>query len=288
MVAFGGPSMLGVSLSALLIGYLPGALIFRLPLARPELRARLSAEERCFWGVALSMAVSSVVGLGLAAAGGYSLERLLWINSGVSVGCVLFNRGRLRLPSGTPRVGMSALVPAGLAILALAVFFHVPPAEYIIGGRDPGVYLNEGIQIAQKGALIIDEPLVASIPETYRHLFFRERADRSYYGTRFMAFFIVDPEQGQTVGQFPHLYPVWVAIGYGLNGLSGARQSVGVLAVLGVLAVYFYGAWLAGRYAATAGAALLTLNVAQVWYSRYPNAEILMQLLLRPRVFLDT
>ena len=28
-----------------------------------------------------------------------------------------------------------------------------PPSEYIIGGKDPGVYLNEGVQIAQRGAL---------------------------------------------------------------------------------------------------------------------------------------
>ena len=53
-----------------------------------------------------------------------------------------------------------------------------------------------------------------------------------------------------------------------------------MLAVLSVLAVYFFGAKLAGRYAGEAGAALLALNVAQVWYSRYPNAEILAQLLV--------
>jgi hypothetical protein len=46
------------------------------------------------------------------------------------------------------------------------------------------------------------------------------------------------------------------------------------------MAVYFCGSWLLGRPAATAGAILLAVNVASIWYSRYPNAEILMQVLV--------
>ena len=97
--------------------------------------------------------------------------------------------------------------------MALAVVFHVPSAEYVIGGRDPGVYLNEGIQIAQRGSLIVDDPLVASIPEAYHRLFFPIGGSPTRHGSRFMSFFIVDPDKGYVVGQFPHLYPVWVAIG---------------------------------------------------------------------------
>ena len=51
-------------------------------------------------------------------------------------------------------------------------------------------------------------------------------------------------------------------------------------AILGVLAVYFAGRRLAGAPAAWAAAALLTLNVVQVWFARYPNAEMVMQALL--------
>ena len=40
------------------------------------------------------------------------------------------------------------------------------------------------------------------------------------------------------------------------------------------------GARLVGRAAAFGGAALLALNVVQVWFARYPNAEIVMQALL--------
>ena len=59
------------------------------------------------------------------------------------------------------------------------------------------------------------------------------------------------------MGQFPHAFPSWIAIGYGLDGLSGARRAVGAWAILGLLAVYFAGARLAGRAPAFVAALLL-------------------------------
>ena len=44
--------------------------------------------------------------------------------------------------------------------------------------------------------------------------------------------------------------------------------------------MYFAGARLLGRPAAAAAATLLALNVVQVWFSRYPNADIVMQAIL--------
>ena len=75
------------------------------------------------------------------------------------------------------------------------------------------------------------------------------------------------------------MFPVSIAIGYGLNGLSGARQAVGVLAILGALAVFFLGARLVGRVPAAAAAAMLMVSVIDVWFARYPNAEVVMQAL---------
>ena len=95
-----------------------------------------------------------------------------------------------------------------------------------------------------------------------------------------MGFRVNDPETGAVVGQFPHLFPASIAIGYGLDGLTGARRTVGVWAILGVLAVYFAGRASVRRTAAFAAAALLSLHVIQVWFARYPNAEVVMQALL--------
>ena len=55
------------------------------------------------------------------------------------------------------------------------------------------------------------------------------------------------------------------------------------LTILGLLAVYFAGARLAGRTPAFIAAVLLGINVAEVWYARYPNSEVMQQALLFAR-----
>jgi len=50
----------------LVVAYLPGAAIYRLPVAGRTRRAALPAEERAFWAVLISVTVTSVAALGLA------------------------------------------------------------------------------------------------------------------------------------------------------------------------------------------------------------------------------
>lgn len=267
----------------LLIAWLPGAILYRLPWLERERRAALDPEERAFWTILLSLAVSLTVVLALGAASRYSFVRLLVVNAVGTIAAIAIWRGRLRLKPPR-RVSLTALLPIALAILCWARFN--PPAEYVMGGKDPGTYVNEGIQIAQRGSLFIREPVVASVPPFARELFFLRHthaggAPRTdYYGIRFMGFPLKDPDTGETIGQFPHLFPASIAIGYGIDGLSGARRVTGVWALLGVMAVYFTGVRLFGRTAAIAAATLLALNVVQVWFARYPNAEVVMQAFL--------
>ena len=248
--------MWSTALSVLLVAYIPGALVFRLPIARREDRAGLAAEERLFWSIVISLALTSIVGLGLAAAGWYQFDRLLWIDGALSGTLAVVVRGRLRLPPTAPRPGWTAGVAAGLVTLAISIIFHVPPAEYVMGGKDPGTYMNEGIQIAQRGTLIYADPLVASIPPESLGLFMLEasrgrravrRDGATYHSRRFMGFYLLDPDQGTVLGQFPHLLPVWIAVGYGTNGLTGARYVVSLASILAIMAVYFCGGWLVGR-----------------------------------------
>ena len=265
-------------LPAIVIGWLPGAVVFRLPWHSRERRAALEAGERIFWQLVISIALSLVVVLSLASLGRYTFERLLIVDLGAAIALASLARFRLRLGSAAARPGWEALIPIALLFLATWRFF--PPSEYIIGGKDPGVYINEGVQIAQRGALSAPDPVIASVPNFARDLFFPSEHRTDYYSGRFMGFFIQEPEQGRVVGQFPHLFPASIAIGYGLDGLTGARRATGLWAVLGVLAVYFAGARFVGRAAAGAAACLMALNVIQVWFARYPNAEVVMQALL--------
>ena len=270
--------MLRTALVVLLLAWLPGALIFRVPLIDRARRAALAAEERLFWTIVLSAALSSIVALSLAVAGSYALERVLWLNGAVCLGVALGWRSRLRLGSEARGPGRTAAAPLALVVLAAGLFFFVPPSEYVNGGRDPAVYFNAGIGIAQGGSVVIDDPLVRTIPPEYRELFFRPQPPAAAFDSlRFLGFFVVDQDAGTVVGQFPHLYPVWIAIAYDTLGLTGARYVHGLWAVLGVLAVYFAGAFVLGRRAALAGAALLAVHVAQVWFARYFCAEMLVQ-----------
>ncbi len=261
-----------------LIGWLPGAAIFRLPWLDRDKRSALDAEERGFWAVILSVALSLAIVIGLAVFDHYSFRRLIVADLVVLGACATLARGRLRLGVAARRVTWTAIVP--LALIAVGIWRFFPPSEYIIGGKDPGTYMNEGIQIAQRGAIVVHDQVVASLPPFARPLFFPTTGRTDYDSLRFMGFFVQDLEKGTVVGQFPHLFPASIAIGYGVDGLTGARRVVGVWAILGLLAVYFAASRLAGRAVGAAAAGLLALNIITVWFARYPNAELVMQALL--------
>ena len=261
------------------VGWLPGAVVFRLPVGDRNRRAALSADERGYWAIVLSVAISLSLVLALAALHRYSFKRLLIADVLITMALAAGARFNLRLGARARRPGLAACIPLALALLGAWRFF--PPSEYIIGGKDPGVYVNSGIQIAQRGAIVVHDPVVAGVPAFARDLFFPRDTNRTpFVATRFMGFYILDPDTGAVVSQFPHVFPASIAIGYALHGLTGARWTFGFWGILGLLSVYFAGARLLGRPAAAAAATLLVLNVVQVWFSRYPNADIVMQAIL--------
>ena len=92
-----------------------------------------------------------------------------------------------------------------------------------------------------------------------------------------MGFPLRDPESGTVTGQFPQGYPIWIAIAYGLDGVTGTRRVTAWWAILGVLTVYFAAMRLVGPLPAAAAAGLLCVHVIQTWYARYPNSEIVTQ-----------
>lgn len=266
----------------LLVGFLPGAVIYRLPYGDRAKRAALPADERAFWAVMISVALTTFVALALAALGRYSLNHVMAVNGAVAAVALALGRGRLRYDSPAPRPGWAAIAPASLVVLGC--WLYVPPSEYVIGGKDPGIYVNQGIQIAQRGTLTISDPTIRDVPERFRPLFRGapsiEMQMGLYQGLRFMGFFVDDWSTGAVVGQFPQGFPLWSAIGYGIHGLTGVRHIPAAWAILGIAAVYFLFARLLGPATACAGAVLLAVNVAEVWFARYPNSEVMQQALL--------
>ncbi len=262
----------------IVVACLPGAAVFRVPLLDRERRAALDAEERAFWAVMLSLAWSSAVVLALAALQRYSLGRLMAANVGLAALIALVFRDRLSYRGTARRPTATVLLP--LALVALGSWLFFPPFEHVVGGKDPGVYINEGIQVAQRGALVVHDSVVSSLPPAVRDLFFPFSGNAEYYSTRFMGFAVLDPGAGTVAGQFPHFFPAWIAIAYGLDGIRGALATTPLAAIVGLLAVYFAGARLLGRGASLVGCSLLALNVATIWFAREPNSEIVSQSLI--------
>jgi hypothetical protein len=272
--------MLTTMATLIAIAYLPGAVIFRLPIAERDKRAALPAEERAFWAAIISIVVTTTVAFGLAAMSAYSLTALAGCNALLAAVLALAARGSLRLGAGARWPRWTAALPAALIAAGVWMYFAVPAAEYVIGGRDPGVYMNEGIQIAQSQSLVTTDRLAAGVPASTRDLFFPSYSDPNYYSVRFMGFHLRDPDTGAVTGQFPQGYPIWIAIAYGLDGVTGTRRVIAWWAILGVLTVYFAATRLIGPIPAAAAAGLLCIHAIQTWYARYPNSEIVTQALL--------
>ena len=95
-----------------------------------------------------------------------------------------------------------------------------------------------------------------------------------------MGFPLRDPDTGTVTGQFPQGYPIWIAIAYGLDGVTGTRRVTAWWAILGVVAVYFAARRLVGPLPAAVAAGLLCVHVIQTWYARFPNSEIVTQALV--------
>ncbi len=188
-------------LQLVIVGWLPGAVVSRLPVGDRNRRAALSAEERGYWAIVLSVAISLSLVLALAALHRYSFKRLLIADVLIAVALAAIARFNLRLGAKARRPRLAACIPLALALLGAWRFF--PPSEYIIGGKDPGVYVNSGIQIAQRGAIVVHDPVVAGVPAFARDLFFPRDTNRTY----------------------------------ALHGLTGARWTFGFWGILGLLSV---------------------------------------------------
>ena len=175
--------MLTPLVQAIVIGWLPGAAVFRAAAgrARPARGARRRGAA-LLAGDRQHRACRSSAVLALAASGRYSFERLLVVDA-------LASRPASPAPRGSgcgsvraaPRPDVVGAACRWRSLL-LGAWRFFPPSEYIIGGKDPGVYMNEGVQIAQRGALVVTRSGRRPPSRPFaRDLFFPSRQRRDYY-----------------------------------------------------------------------------------------------------------
>src|SRR6188768_3798274 len=107
--------MLRAGIALILLGYLPGALIFRWPALDRERRAGIEAGERAFWHVMISVAWTLGVAFALAALDQYRFDRLIAANAVLCAAIMAAGRTRLGYHGGAARPTWTVILPIALA-----------------------------------------------------------------------------------------------------------------------------------------------------------------------------
>ncbi len=240
--------------------------------------ARLIVRDRGlgFWmiTVLLSIPVTSIVGFSLARFGWFSLIPLVAID--IVIAAVLFalrTQPQFRIDSFLNTKAALVLI----AIIAALFIYYAPPFEYYFGGRDPGIYVINGIRIARTGSFTTEDPLIEKIPQELRTLFFSEKQPM-----RYMGFFIASSSDPRIVPNFFYLYPVWFAIFHTLFGVHGMLYATPFLMLCMLLAGTFFVAFVlrsdeddTSALLGFAFVLLLGTTAISLWFARFPNSEVL-------------
>jgi hypothetical protein len=289
-------ALVGIPLALILPGLSTLLVLAPLPVAAqgrsPMLGGRhkgLDLLEWIYLVPAVSLAISGWLGLLLAQLGIFTIGRLLGILFlySLAMGFVTWRRGWLN----RPRLSLESplLLVAFLVVTAIYVALAFRPFELILGPRDAAVYPAIAAQTVQQGGIQFTDPLVAELAQVpvenqerfFSQFFPPQHEGRFYYtNARMPGLFIAEPEKGTIVPQFYHLYPTWLAIGFGLLGLKAGLFMTPYLTLLGGMGVFMVARRLFGSWPAMVAYLLLSLNTIQVWFARYSVSEGSTQFLL--------
>ncbi|WP_420629583.1 ArnT family glycosyltransferase [Candidatus Leptofilum sp.] len=272
------------SLLLLLLLLLPGmAAWFTLGNAQ---KVPLRGLEALFLWFLAGVATVSWLSITLAELELFSLPLLVGLVIGITIILIGFGwrNGRRWQPLRQLRWGWPDLV-VGLLLLA-AIFLSGRPSEYIVGGRDHGVYVNTGIHIAKTGGILVYDAEITAVPKAVRSVLVRPET-RLYQagfpgpwseGQRISGLTIRDTDAGIYLPHAFHLYPALIAVFYAAGGVPLALFTTMFLALLGSLAIYLTVTRLWSQPVGLLTLLLLTFSVTQVWFTGYPTAEMMVQL----------
>lgn len=233
--------------------------------------------------ITVSILISGILGMLLAQLGIFSF--VTWSVTVLAFSAILLSRNFIKLEFTSPfKIPRNSYRLLGLfAILTTAAALVFRPFEWIVGGRDPGVYFNTAAQIALNGSILAHDQLMAALPETsFSSLYIavKPSCQVTLYGVQHLGFYIYDAPKGFVVPQFLHLFPSVMAIFYAAGGPTAALLLTPLLSLISIATVYALTRQISGWGAAIATGLLLVFNFAEIYFSRGPYPEILMQLLI--------
>ena len=250
-------------------GYITLSVFFE---GRKDGFANLQTLEVLFLIVLTSILLASWIGITLAELGFFSILNLLILLLAYS--SILYLRFKPNLSFiKVTNVDYTTLFLL-VIILFTTLFLFFKPFEWISGGRDPGVYVNTGVNIARTGSIEIYDKELEGMSDNLKEAVYQlpQNAGDSVTIFQFPGFYMT--RSGRVLPQFFHLYPVLIAIFYSILGLKAGLYITPLLGLLAVLSVFFAGSRIFNRNVGFIAALLLSLNFAEVWFSRYPNSEI--------------
>lgn len=277
---------------------IPGAilwLVFGHHLAR-----QTGLAEQTLLILLVNLILFSWFGLILAELGQFSLVNLTLVLYGtvaamIGIGLRSSERRRRIREKWLPHLGRPLLLMGSWLLLGILLsLLYGPPSDYVMGGRDHGLYVNTGIHIARSGQLLMIDDALAEVPSQSQPLLINPET-RPFtpgypgpwsHGQRLSGLTIRSLENGVINPHAFHLYPIWFAIFFAVGGSDLLLWPTFIFSFLGMCGVWAVVQRLYGPWAAWGSVILLGSSAIQIWFSGYPTAEILLQPLFWGGLFL--
>ena len=260
--------------------FIPGFLLYNL-----LIKEKISVDifETRFIMIVVSLVISGWIGLILAEFGYFTLLNLVlglvFFSLILIILIVKFKRKFSFKTISKPKLNYQTLVLA--LILTAAVLLFFPPGENITLHQDDAVFVSHGVSIARTGDLIGRDPLINEVKP--KRLFY----DFQVQPLQFPGFgFYMDLKSNQIEFQYLDFFPVLLAVFYSLLGAQFFLYLTPLLSLLSVMAVYTAAKHLFSWEVGMLSSLFLTVSFPQIWFSRYPCAEILTQLLVFSGLFM--
>lgn len=259
-----------------------------------SLQKKQRALESLFWAAAAALVNTTLLATAMAMLGIYRFWLLLAVQYGeVLVIALIAARKKvlyvpkaffLRLKSYHFRVLPAIILAVAFALYALF------PANFMMSGRDQGIYIIHGIHISESGkyAYDSDEFLNENYHDHWRviqlgfpafHANYQRTQTVPEYTEYLFGEAFEDADYGDMTLQFMPAFPALLAVGYDIGGLSVLFRVNAVLAVFSLLALYYFARRFFGKKTACIALLFLALCPAQIWTARITLTEILAQFL---------
>ncbi|MFC1506179.1 hypothetical protein ACFLQ6_03815 [Thermoproteota archaeon] len=263
------------------IFFVPGYLIFHV-LNRDKLS--ISLLELIIIYTVTSVTISGWISIFLADIGYFSLPSLLSILSAVCLVSALFlvlkRRRSLRSIVSFPlsqKLNRKNLFIIGILIISLSLFFK--PGDYVTCHLDDTPIVSHATHVATSGNIVAHDPIFQEVTE--KDLFYSMRSGRYYKGLQFPKFgFYIDKGIEDVSFQYLDFYPILLAISFATLGSKFFLYLTPIIALLSIIALYTIIRILFSWKIAVISAFLLSINMSQIYFSRYPGTEIFNQLLI--------